>query len=364
MSIPLDIGLAGFPGSSYISGNWQEYLNETTHFENGGWKGSPPSFTAEYDISHCDIDVLDSITYKEFLDNYHEKAPFKIRAGNMGQNGTMTYDPADWTRDNLYKKHGHEDILVVDAAISASYNGDPTSHWTTLKSYIERLENDDVAEKDYVFQVTFPRGQQSAGPGCATNDNPNCFHKTDSLRNNEHIPWYVDPDQVTSILALGGTGQGLPFHAHGPAVFQMMYGRKRWALAPPSGTLHFDPNRSFTDWVDHHRQWHKLGRGGDVLECVQTEGEFLYIPSQFYHGTLNYGITLGVVFQSLNMRTFNNDGKLPPLHFINDETSSLIDLNFGRWALDTNVDHYGFEEIYCGASIETSYSGTESDSTP
>ncbi|CAN0421773.1 unnamed protein product [Hapterophycus canaliculatus] len=38
-----------------------------------------------------------------------------------------------------------------------------------------------------------------------------------------------------SILSLGASGAGLPFHSHGETWLGVAYGAKRWAVYPPTG---------------------------------------------------------------------------------------------------------------------------------
>lgn len=94
-------------------------------------------------------------------------------------------------------------------------------------------------------------------------------------------------------LGMGGRDSGVSFHYHGPGFSEVIIGRKRWFLYPPSYAVS-EPNMSQSEWVatvypkliqqqkqsveqEHH----------PLLECVIHPGEILYFPDRWLHGTLN-----------------------------------------------------------------------------
>ena len=89
------------------------------------------------------------------------------------------------------------------------------------------------------------------------------------------------------LLSAGSWGNGRPFHVHGPALFALERGVKRWFVRRP--------NASFT-W-----QTYEVARGSlresatlpngwarHLWQCTQHVGDLLWVPDQLPHATLNY----------------------------------------------------------------------------
>lgn len=86
-------------------------------------------------------------------------------------------------------------------------------------------------------------------------------------------------------FGVAGRHSGVPFHTHGPVFADLMHGRKRWFLYPPSAATRFDPDRSQWQWL--HEEYPSLEEGEAPLECTAGPGETLYIPAMWWHATLN-----------------------------------------------------------------------------
>eukprot|EP00312_Isochrysidales_sp_CCMP1244_P026612 CAMPEP_0202800246 /NCGR_PEP_ID=MMETSP1388-20130828/100102_1 /ASSEMBLY_ACC=CAM_ASM_000864 /TAXON_ID=37098 /ORGANISM="Isochrysis sp, Strain CCMP1244" /LENGTH=375 /DNA_ID=CAMNT_0049470227 /DNA_START=197 /DNA_END=1324 /DNA_ORIENTATION=+ len=95
------------------------------------------------------------------------------------------------------------------------------------------------------------------------------------------------------LLSAGGWANGRPFHAHGPALFALLGGAKRWLVRRPNASFAWQsleaPRESLSGaslpdgWEPH------------VWQCTQREGELLWVPDQQHHATLNYAAeTVGV----------------------------------------------------------------------
>eukprot|EP00397_Hematodinium_sp_SG-2012_P057491 GEMP01071935.1.p1 GENE.GEMP01071935.1~~GEMP01071935.1.p1 ORF type:complete len:288 (-),score=34.63 GEMP01071935.1:290-1153(-) len=101
-------------------------------------------------------------------------------------------------------------------------------------------------------------------------------------------PSWVPGVEIRSSLSfgLGGSGSGIPLHKHGPALLEIFSGRKRWFVSPPSATPPFDPNTSSFKWFH-------AGNGMDqIMMCTQHVGEALWLPTDWWHATLNVGETV------------------------------------------------------------------------
>ena len=89
------------------------------------------------------------------------------------------------------------------------------------------------------------------------------------------------------LLSAGSWGNGRPFHVHGPALFTLERGVKRWFVRRP--------NASFT-WQTYEvargslRESDALPTGWErhLWQCTQRVGELLWVPDQLPHATLNY----------------------------------------------------------------------------
>jgi len=116
-------------------------------------------------------------------------------------------------------------------------------------------------------------------------------------------------DYVRYSFGVGGHRSGVPFHFHGSALAEVMHGRKRWFLYPPvdeaaastaspfsSTTAASDPDLPFPafrpsltqlQWL--HQLYPTLSTVDRPLQCTLHPGELIYIPSRWYHATLNLG---------------------------------------------------------------------------
>lgn len=99
-------------------------------------------------------------------------------------------------------------------------------------------------------------------------------------------------------FALGGAGQGVAFHIHGDSYNLQLHGQKKWAIYAPGNMTPtgFARSETFGYWLQRRHG------GTDFMpptwECLQEEGEALYIPEGFYHGTMSVGDSVGVVHQA------------------------------------------------------------------
>lgn len=95
------------------------------------------------------------------------------------------------------------------------------------------------------------------------------------------------PYSETSALSfgLGKRLSGVPMHTHGAVYADLQHGRKRWFMYPPGTQVEFDPNASQLQWLN--AVYPTLPSERAPLECTCLPGETLYIPSQWWHATLN-----------------------------------------------------------------------------
>lgn len=92
-------------------------------------------------------------------------------------------------------------------------------------------------------------------------------------------PFYAQRgDAVSLSFGISSAGTGVPFHVHGPAFSETVWGRKRWLLYAPAEKPAFDPDESTLLWTR---------RASAPLDCTVAAGEAIYIPHLWWHATLN-----------------------------------------------------------------------------
>jgi hypothetical protein len=117
---------------------------------------------------------------------------------------------------------------------------------------------------------------------------------------------------------------GAPLHYHNDAFNVLVHGEKRWALLPPSRTAR--SNMHPGHWVGKDGRGEALREGGTMggtrrkggkawswgqegswpLECVQQEGDLLYVPLHWGHATLNVRDSIGIAAEfSTSYRPFS-----------------------------------------------------------
>jgi len=97
-------------------------------------------------------------------------------------------------------------------------------------------------------------------------------------------------------FAMGPSVQGLGWHHHNEAVLQVLHGSKHWALfppwtSPPGGTRPL----AFPEWNATYGAHPRVA--GRMERCVQRAGEWLYLPTDWFHSVLNVGETIAVGMQ-------------------------------------------------------------------
>ena len=106
-------------------------------------------------------------------------------------------------------------------------------------------------------------------------------------------------DHMGSIFLLGGALMGAPPHHHGPALNSLVYGQKWWFLDPPGREV-----------VAHEAMYDYLVRTGGAptsQRCLQEEGDLLFVPRGWTHGTLCVsrdclGVSLEISHQMFDLR--------------------------------------------------------------
>eukprot|EP00659_Diplonema_papillatum_P002267 gene2267-3500_t len=240
--------------------------------DNGGWE-PPEADRAMFGTDKCTIERVhaSSLSRDQFLAGYWQKRPVIVVGGteNAGFKGLAA-------KESLLKLYGNLSVTLSSA---------------NKNSYAKRV----VSLREYVagFLDTPPVVQLG---------NTTWYH----FGNNNHAEWpelfacyklptqYMqDPSYFAFSFGMGGSGSGVPFHTHGGVFNEVVYGRKRWWLAPPGPQPDMEPNESALQWLyTYYPRLNATESPAPVIECVIGEGEFLYVPGQWHHSTLNIGQTI------------------------------------------------------------------------
>lgn len=99
-------------------------------------------------------------------------------------------------------------------------------------------------------------------------------------------------------FALGGPAQGVAFHVHGDSYSVQLHGRKHWAVYAPGNmtATGYSRSESFGEWSQTRRAGARFSP--PTWECILEEGEALYIPEGFAHGTACIGHCVALVHQT------------------------------------------------------------------
>ncbi|KAK3585952.1 hypothetical protein CHS0354_038494 [Potamilus streckersoni] len=245
----------------------------------GGWRLADDKTLQEFGSEICSIDVhnADELSVKEFETTYRFKKPLIVKFKNGAKDWT---DPEKWTVKSLKREYGEWSVLSGNSLeiVRLGGRGDMT---TSFSQYVDKFMNmqDTLGEPFYVFDRE--------------------FYKDSSLPKTLKPPEYfkIQDDVDDSIFFLGGSQSGVSFHKHADAWNGVIYGKKRWFLyssqrTPPGGVY---PGFTQIDWFK--KVYPNLTDSERPLECIQEEGDILYLPEGTYHGTINLGDTVAIGIQ-------------------------------------------------------------------
>eukprot|EP01116_Phalansterium_solitarium_P001765 TRINITY_DN11583_c0_g1_i1.p1 TRINITY_DN11583_c0_g1~~TRINITY_DN11583_c0_g1_i1.p1 ORF type:complete len:490 (-),score=157.25 TRINITY_DN11583_c0_g1_i1:55-1524(-) len=248
-----------------------------------GWQSSyAGSVACEVPDSVCTIDrrSADNITQAEFERVYKNKRPLIIVGGSRNMHRRPLF-----TRQHLLKHYGDLVFPVGTSATLYNGKGQKRAFRMALSTYLRMLEQPYRQDDDqlYLFEWAPNLADEAAallGPFDAL-----------PLFDFGHRPH-------ERIIAIGKTDAGIPYHFHGQAWNELLFGRKRWFLypanSPPAGG--YSDYRGQDSWVRDN--YPKIKEAGHMPhECFQLPGDVFYVPEGWYHATVNCGQTVAVASQ-------------------------------------------------------------------
>ncbi|XP_061182388.1 uncharacterized protein LOC133190718 [Saccostrea echinata] len=229
--------------------------------ENGGWS---TDYFLLANPGPCTVEVrkADSLSQEEFIQRYAYTKPVIIQHAT---DNSKFYRICE--KDSMLEKYGSKKIRLSSA---------------NTHSYDKR----DVTLKYYVENVMRPQTLKMLGNETFYWFGDNNYTEWRELFNQYNPPPYQLP-RMTGAYSFGvaGAGTGVPFHFHGPGFGEVIFGRKRWFLYPPEKTPSFHPNRTTLQWLIE--DYPKLHPEDYPLDCTINQGEIIYFPDRWWHGTLN-----------------------------------------------------------------------------
>jgi len=118
-----------------------------------------------------------------------------------------------------------------------------------------------------------------------------------------YIPeWH---ERWSKYLLISAEGSGINFHRHTNAFNGLVFGRKRWFLYPPNveppkltmGSLPWFRTVYKPYWAAKRDEpvgsAGRQGKGG-LEQCMQEEGDLMYVPQHWWHATVALGEGIGL----------------------------------------------------------------------
>jgi ankyrin repeat protein len=256
--------------SAILEGNGDEGTTISAEIT-GGWRYEAEP---EIDIDFCEIDKRESLTAKEFYEEY-----FRMRKPVIIK-GAVQWDAFKrWTRPQLESKYGNVEFMVY----SRKKYGPPISNKMLLKDYFAYMDQNAGKDKEPVWLVDIdidPRAQQMAKMDVSDIEIlKNLFDGT---------PYRFANYQFMIAPAYAGASQ----HFHNSAANVLVYGRKRWFLYPPAQAIYS---------VKHIHEWYtqdypNLPQDQKPLECIQEPGDLIYVPNMWGHGVIYTKDSIGMAY--------------------------------------------------------------------
>ncbi|CAM9697162.1 unnamed protein product [Ascophyllum nodosum] len=283
-------GKAG-PGGDNVETNPRDTDEEDA--SNGDWL-SDPIMAKSMGLQKCDFDRVHhaDMTTKRFSQDYQGVKPVIIE-GFVDQKWPAK-NRGRWARSSLMDAFGEASVHVSSGA-GIVHSGGESLRTVSMKDFLEDLRDgggDGMSATAFTFDLEFLERNPVLKQDFKVPTIFRSFNSHDSMRRG--TSW--------SILSLGASGAGLPFHNHGETWLGVVYGSKRWALYPPSvsrpyaaeAKAEWHPLEGSLEWLTEVLP--ALKSAGEVppLECMQNAGDLIYVPSNWRHMTLNIGETIGV----------------------------------------------------------------------
>ena len=243
----------------------------------GGWGSAPRGHTQQQSQQTCGIDVRADMTADEFLFSYLAiQRPVLVRGGLVGPQWDTIR--GQWSRPGFAARFVHEEFTksTIPYASAFGLEGNKTTvaqhllYMDWLRAHASKADE----APSYVFESLSPDS---------------------NVARNIQLPPFLDPARteiqvLNTQFYLGAAGSGAPWHYHRAAFNVLVYGRKRWLLAPPPFAK-YSTVESHTNFVAQKKRAPDDKK--QVIACTQESGDVLFIPENWGHTTLNLAESVG-----------------------------------------------------------------------
>ena len=231
-------------------------------------------FEAMLANSKCNIPILDEIPTRRNI-------PFILRHpkfSNKKFKEAVRFE-------HLHEKYGDRKAGIDYPGSEAA----PTNAWRSIKfgEYLERyvfhgLSLDEYVERDDYAILWGPSDSCIYTGGCRDCGMPSCMshHSFIPAEVQDLFQCHTNQTHLVS-MGIGGKYGGLNFHNHEAIFNQLVYGKKLWYIVKPDTRLNLRKNRTSIETLREYMNH------PEIMMCIQEEGDFIYIPDQFYHLTFN-----------------------------------------------------------------------------
>ena len=228
--------------------------------DNGGWE---TRVLDRYRGEKQQVDIVEysSLSWQEFQKQYASCGkPVLIR-------GVPNVDALKrkWTRANFERRFAKMPVEIGDIPYAKSLGRD--GRITSFEEYRR-------SKGSYAFVQLHPK------------------QHADLLTDIPRLGYLSNLVGVHTQFYQGAAGTGAPMHVHIDAWNCLVYGEKRWFLMPPfKGVYSAMP---VMQWVKS--QYSSI----NAIECVQQEGDVLYVPKYWSHAVLNTKESVGIAREFIN----------------------------------------------------------------
>ena len=201
---------------------------------------------------------------------------------------------------SLLSAHGHVPVEVMTEG--GQYRGEQSEQSTRLLSgdFTSAIGNGTLPDTAYIFYelggLDLSKGGESvvlAGPDVSAEARrlvramPRLSGLLSRLlvHQNEIAPHAMDG---RLLLSAGCWGNGRPFHAHGPSLFTLAAGVKRWLVRRPNASFAWQTFELSHGSSLRANEALPAGWESQLWQCSQAKGELVFVPDQLHHATLNY----------------------------------------------------------------------------
>jgi hypothetical protein len=231
----------------------------------GGYRCASKQFTRDFGAVTCSVERATDMTVEEFNAKFLNKKPVLLSR----EAPLFKLNHEEWTKSALLRDRNSVKV-GTNESLARTGTGDTTREVAaTVKDWSD-------SRSKYLFEVSTSHG------------------RIQQLWSENLLPAYFKSSEYSPVFAAGQEGTGIPFHQHYGAFIEVLFGRKRWALYPPSASPKFSPSQSHSGWISHVLPTLSNEDRESLQECVQHPNEVMYVPQDWYHAVLNLGETVAI----------------------------------------------------------------------